>query len=499
MIHDYLASGLQESPLRYVERYYAHYPKVAIGIWPPLHHAIAAVWMLPFGVSRSALLLLSALVIAVWAFLLGTFVKRLYGTALGLMASALLVLLARNQWNGSTFMLDGAVGLASFVAMLVMERYFRTERIGAAVALGFAIGAAMMIKGNANALVFMVGFMLLATRRFDLLRKPPLYVAGAIVLGLGLPWQLLTLRFLSQGGNVVGLNFAAIGRNIQGYLKILAGDFTAIIAVLLVLGFVLAFRNAPAATARRPLSLAAAACLFLAVFVFHCVAPVFGSLDARYMSAAMAPGIVLFIAGCHYVCRLGLPNGASPARRLAGLISVALLSAAWLGAFTAPRLPALGFIETADVALAANNPCCTILVCSDSNGEGAFISEVAMRDRNLSRVTLRGTKIISESSWNGKRFRMLYQNDADLERVLDENAVDVVIVDQTKVESPLARALLVSALHRTPEKWNVSTLKGSYQRVFDIYVRKNRQGLRWNTLRLRMPFTLGRDINLESK
>ena len=47
MIHDYAQSGLGSSPLRFAENYYVHYPKVAIGIWPPVFHATAALGVKP--------------------------------------------------------------------------------------------------------------------------------------------------------------------------------------------------------------------------------------------------------------------------------------------------------------------------------------------------------------------------------------------------------------------------------------------------------------------
>ena len=56
MIRDYFASGWHVSPLRFAEEYYIHYPRVAIGHWPPGFHSCEAVWMLAFGRNRTAML-----------------------------------------------------------------------------------------------------------------------------------------------------------------------------------------------------------------------------------------------------------------------------------------------------------------------------------------------------------------------------------------------------------------------------------------------------------
>jgi len=35
LVRDYLASGLHESPLRYADEYYRHYPKIGLGLAAP--------------------------------------------------------------------------------------------------------------------------------------------------------------------------------------------------------------------------------------------------------------------------------------------------------------------------------------------------------------------------------------------------------------------------------------------------------------------------------
>ena len=48
MVRDYIAAGFPDSPFRFAENYYLHYPKVAIGHWPPVFYSIQAAWMLIF-------------------------------------------------------------------------------------------------------------------------------------------------------------------------------------------------------------------------------------------------------------------------------------------------------------------------------------------------------------------------------------------------------------------------------------------------------------------
>src|SRR5581483_5919113 len=56
VVHDYLVHGLGTNPIAFAEDYYVHYPKVAIGHWPPVFYGSEALWMVAFGRSRAGML-----------------------------------------------------------------------------------------------------------------------------------------------------------------------------------------------------------------------------------------------------------------------------------------------------------------------------------------------------------------------------------------------------------------------------------------------------------
>ena len=90
MFGDYVRAGFPGSPVAYAEKYYVHYPKVAIGMWPPLFYCVAGAWTLVFGATRVSFLMLAALAGGLLAGSLAIFVKRMYGRALGLTAGGVL-------------------------------------------------------------------------------------------------------------------------------------------------------------------------------------------------------------------------------------------------------------------------------------------------------------------------------------------------------------------------------------------------------------------------
>jgi GT2 family glycosyltransferase len=62
MVYDYLAALPRENPISWAGQYYLHYPKVAIGHWPPGYHLVEAVWWLFLGPSRTTSMLLQWLI-----------------------------------------------------------------------------------------------------------------------------------------------------------------------------------------------------------------------------------------------------------------------------------------------------------------------------------------------------------------------------------------------------------------------------------------------------
>ena len=67
MIRDYLASGFHSGPMTYAKDYYDHYPKVALGNWPPFFYMIQSAWTLPFSPSHASVLRLMAVLTALLA------------------------------------------------------------------------------------------------------------------------------------------------------------------------------------------------------------------------------------------------------------------------------------------------------------------------------------------------------------------------------------------------------------------------------------------------
>src|SRR5262245_56498277 len=47
LLRDYIHDGFGQDPMAFARGYYAHYPKIAPLVWPPLFHAALGVFLLP--------------------------------------------------------------------------------------------------------------------------------------------------------------------------------------------------------------------------------------------------------------------------------------------------------------------------------------------------------------------------------------------------------------------------------------------------------------------
>src|SRR5262249_3531473 len=78
-VYDYFRAGLHQNPIAFAETYYLHYPKLAIGHWPPIFYCSEAVWMLAFGRSRAAMLSFAGFVATVLLASIFCYTRREYG------------------------------------------------------------------------------------------------------------------------------------------------------------------------------------------------------------------------------------------------------------------------------------------------------------------------------------------------------------------------------------------------------------------------------------
>ena len=123
MIRDYIAGGFPGSPLKYAETYYNHYPKVALGNWPPLFYIIQSAWSLVFTPSREAMLVLMAVLSAIVGTILFFTLRSEFPLPIAVLGGLLFVCIPLSQRHTAMIMTEIPIALLSFTALVFFARY----------------------------------------------------------------------------------------------------------------------------------------------------------------------------------------------------------------------------------------------------------------------------------------------------------------------------------------------------------------------------------------
>jgi len=495
MIHDWLTTFEPLHPVRFAEDYYVHYPKVAVGQWPPVYHGLLALWMLVFGASKLAVLAFNWVLVALTAALIGelalgevsrvapvagrphrgtnagpfrTGVSRaglVFATTTGLIYVALPLV----QDLGGGAMLEVLVGLFGTLGALAFGRWM--EAPGVARALAFAGCAALTIltKGSGLAFAFVPMIALVLARRPRLALAPSLWlvpVAVGLVCG---PWYLFSIdqsRSSWNEGTAPGAEFVA--RALQYYpreLVVLGGGLFLVLVLFGVWAHLGARRASGSGGSRADAAggsrfecngrerSAAYLAWPLALGCLHCVVP--SSLEARHLVAA-APLLVVFGAlGAHALIGRAVAFGAvmcaGTERRLVTAAMLIGLVFAVQGFRIEPK-EERGFAALARaVQERPELEGRAVLVVSGAAGEGLGVLALALTDHpRRSRQVLRASKVLARSSWIGADYEPRFSDARTVRRWLESVSVAAVVFDDAtparhrRAHVELVRAALAS-------------------------------------------------------
>ena len=128
MAYDFVAGMDWSEPMRFAENYYLHYPKVALGHWPPVFYVVQSAWMAVFGASRVSLLLLMACLSAALATMIYLLGRRYVPVPLALVGALVFAALPLVQRLSATIMTEMLGALLIFGASVTFAGYLETKR-----------------------------------------------------------------------------------------------------------------------------------------------------------------------------------------------------------------------------------------------------------------------------------------------------------------------------------------------------------------------------------
>lgn len=442
MIHDYLAGGFPGNPMAFAQKFYDHYPKVALGNWPPLYYLMQGGWMLVFSPGRVSVLLLMAVLTALIATVVARALLREFGPWPAVAGGLLFLAIPFVQQYSSLMMTEIPVALFSILATLSFGRFLERGRTFDSVAFGLFASAASLTKGSGFVLALVPPLAILFSGRFDVLRRPAFWYPVVIVAVLAGPWTWVFRDVARAGWEESAVTLDYTRRAAVRFPLALYRMAHPIVSLLSIAGLVIA-----ALATRRgwlPVRWAAVPALVVAVVAFHAIVP--ASLDVRHMVQAL-PACAMLAVVSVMLANLHLRTAAPRWRWAPAAIgAVGLAMTAWpIQAKTGAGYDAV--VE--QIVKAPDHADAVFLVSSDAIGEGMFIAETAMRERRPGHVIRRASKLLADQKWHGGGYQPKVEQSADLVALLRKERIRFVVVDYT-IPSPMRlshHALLTETLH----------------------------------------------------
>ncbi len=461
MVRDYLAAWPPGHPIDWAVRYYIHYPKVAIGHWPPGFHVMEALWWLVLPPSRWSALLLNGLLALAAAALVYRLARTIAPSWMALCAALLLIAAPAMQQSFSLSMADAACLVWSVLVMAATVRLVK-ERSSAAlnlVALWLICG--LLTKGSVACLIPAVVLApLIAGRWREVPRGRALGAAAAVVV-LGLGWYGLELVLWRHDLQTLG----GVRLSLPWRIDLLPGLAGYGILALACGGVAIAILR------RRPAAVVAAAMLLsIAAGSFFIRA----LNESRHWMIALPALLILaveFLMWLRERSRWGL---------------LAAVPALLLFPFGLYRQQPLGVQELlSQVHLPSR-----MLVSSTAAGEGAWIVEVALAEKRPASVVVRATKALASSNWNGEDYHLIAQTPGEAATRLDELGIDTVVLCPEPGARPFPHQAVLAQALQIGDSWRVCAAA----RASTLYCRVKPAAVPRSPLRIDLTGAIGRII-----
>jgi hypothetical protein len=239
-------------------------------------------------------------------------------------------------------------------------------------------------------------------------------------------------------------HIAAFPKNAAFYIYRAGATMSWPIATLAIVGAVFVIRENE--NSRRLLAMTA---LVISAWTFHSVVNVVW--EDRYLVTA-APAIAALCGAGFHVAREKFAALGKPSRIWIGAMALLICADLVWTAVPLVRKPDLGYHRLGDI------PKGITLIAGSALHEGAFVSEMALRDRQLDRIVLRGSKVLASSEWSGRHYQPLFSSPQAVSGYLDAARVEIALIEESSAQQHVRQ--LFNALDDDPSRWCVSRVYG---------------------------------------
>ena len=455
LVRDYLVTGIPRNPMAFARDYYDHYPKVALGHYPPVFYLLQAAWTLPFTPAKTSILLFMAVLSASFAYTVFFILNRAVGFLPGLMGSLLCAALPVVQLQATQVMSDLPLAIFCLFAALAFARYLETERLRDAVLFGLLASAATLTKGSGLLLALVPPLAIAFARRIELVRRLSFWMPALIVAVLCGPWMVATYHITREGMmDQSPLEYVATA--LPYYVGKAFHVFGFALPVFAVAGAILRANRTESGKIAFAPGFAACLALLLAVLAFYFLVP--AGFDPRYLLPAAPALIILAVAGASSLSGMMREKWNTAAPLLTALPFALLLGLFLVKPFHVVKKHFRGYTSLVERLLAeSESNRHKILVSSDARGEGAVIATIAMKEKRPGHRVERASKLLSESDWLGRHYKLKAQSPEAVTALLKKRRIRWIITDGSIPKSRQTRhwQLLADTLKNSPENFRL--------------------------------------------
>lgn len=444
MIRDYIRSGIPGTPLNFATNYYVHMPFLAIGYWPPLFYVLEGFWMTAFGYERFTALLFPALVAAFLCATCFWLLVPYLGRTGAFLSGVVLLFIPAVQWSNCLVMVDTTLALVCLWAGLAFARWAKTGSPRTALMAGLLTAAGLLIKINAIYLTSVFFVFFLITKRWALLRRPSFWIMPGVIAAVWAPWILNTWRLTQIGWG---------GLERQQLLAVAAGLGRLLIHEMSFL-LPLALWGAVHILRRERDNYFLLICVLSPVCYALFLVAARIDVEGRFLLPIVSPSIVLAGIGLNELA-LRFERPELPARRLRPLLCAICVAGFVAIVGVHQHIPLGNQVRPVVEFLRSRGTPEQVSVLVPSDGEGPFIAEFAMRDKQRpARLLVRPVKLLATVAWNGGSYHARYQTQADVVGLFDTFPIRYTVVPvELGAHTFPHDHLLKETLEAHPERW----------------------------------------------
>jgi hypothetical protein len=419
MFHQYLTEGNFQNPVHFAENYYLHYPKVAIGHWPPAYYVLTSAWMLPFGTSIKAVLILQAVLAALVGLLLYKSLAQDLGAPIATLVSVFWITLPVTQNSYTLVMSELLLTATSLLAAMSFASFLQSKQNRSVYLWGFWTFVSVMTKGSGFAVFAIPAFAFLWRENRWILKNRRMWGTVALCAAMILPWQLWTSRMVANGMDTRGVSGAIVGQavaSVQQFVPNL-GFLLATLSGLGVLVFLLG-----KARSVTPQYWICQLGLIVGTYVLHIVSP--NGIEPRRVLMAI-PSLLAF-SGLGLLFVTDLVAKSRPFRLV---VPVAALVIYLVSMGQMISKPDWGWRAVLASNISRYNADTPILIAGGTYAENIAISEIAQLLPRPKEYLIRSTKLLAESDWSGTEYKPRVSRLDGVEDALDNIPINVIALE----------------------------------------------------------------------